>query len=823
MERLLEFFTPITYQLSLHINKHSELVQGKVIITGKPHAQKIKFHANNLKISAVHIDRAMGPSPDFSLGDPRPLQFSQQGDLLTVDLPEQAPTTDIRLEVKYSFKLQRNMEGAYLSTYRHQGREERVVATQFESHYARACFPCIDEPAAKATFDLKLIIPDPEDTVISNTPVRSEKTVIYDSVDANFQLGQKTTKKIVIFETTPRMSTYLVAFCIGKFHHKSTKSHHGVEITSYCALNQDPALLDFSNQIAADALDYYDDLFQTKYPLKKLDQVALPDFEAGAMENWGLVTYRESCMLATESSPISTKSYVATVIAHELSHQWFGNLVTMNWWDDLWLNESFANVLEYYCVDKIRPDFRIWEDFFTGDCVAALDRDALPGVQAVQQPVENPADIATLFDGAIVYAKGARLMLMLIRLMGEKQFFSGIKDYFDEHQYQNTVGDDLWAALQPYAEFDIKDFMHAWISQPGYPVLKGHEQKRFLITGQSDRTKWPLPTIQNDMSGHYLIQLSDVEFASALQNFVQLSLEQRLRLLIDRRLLARTPLISSASLIPLVQKFRHETSYPVWGIIAGLARSLRLFVESGTEDEQNLHAFFLELIGIQSERLGVSARSQEPDNDTKLRPLILALGLAGKDTTLAAVLAKLYQPDFTLLDPNTRYAVLQGYFDHHQEKPFVDFLSRYKELPDPDLKSDLLSVIASAEQSQNTSKLMALLKNPDTIRPQDHLYFFASLLKNPQTKARALAWLPANWDYVKGLSGDKTLDDYLRVTARAIKRPDEAAAFFAFADKFADTPGLSRAVAIAHQDITARLELVKSDTSEVLEALKSLR
>ena len=213
-----------------------------------------------------------------------------------------------------------------------------------------------------------------------------------------------------------------------------------MRVSSYCALNQPLSALLYANETAASALEYYDQKFAEPYPLPKLDQVALPDFEAGAMENWGLVTYREAYLLADISATLSTKKSVATTVTHELSHQWFGNLVTMQWWDDLWLNESFATIMEYFATDYLYPEYHIWQDFFTSDCLAALRRDCLPGVQSVQQAVHDPAEISTLFDASIVYAKGARLVLMLIRLLGEPQFDQGIRYYFDQYKYHNTTG-----------------------------------------------------------------------------------------------------------------------------------------------------------------------------------------------------------------------------------------------------------------------------------------------------------------------------------------------------------------------------------------------
>ena len=414
MERLLEYFTPTNYNLSLNINKNSRKVYGTAIITGKPKADTVKLHAKDLNITSVTGE------------NDEKIDYKIENDEIILNSAK-------KYTIKYSFFLNTNMQGCYLSSYQYQPDDEKephteyLVSTQFESHYARECFPCIDEPAAKATFDLKLITPDIEDTVISNMPAKSERVLEYESVNPdldphNTEITLNTTvkKKIVEFETTPKMSTYLLAFCLGRFHKKSKTNQHGVKITSYCALNQNPKTLSFANEIAADSLDYYDDKFDIQYPLPKLDQVAIPDFEAGAMENWGLVTYRESCMLVSPDDSKTTKEYISTVIAHELSHQWFGNLVTMEWWNNLWLNESFANMMEYVCVDAIRPSYHIWEYFFTGECRVALMRDALPGVQAVQQEVNDPAEIATLFDGAIVYAKGAHLMFQLYRLMGEK-------------------------------------------------------------------------------------------------------------------------------------------------------------------------------------------------------------------------------------------------------------------------------------------------------------------------------------------------------------------------------------------------------------------
>ena len=810
MEQLLDYFKPTNYNLSLNINKSSGRVYATTIITGEPQGEIVKFHAKNLKITSITNE------------DGAKLDHAAEGDELSLKPAK-------KYTIKYTFSLNTNMQGAYLSSYdlndpeTGETKKEYLVSTQFESHYARECFPCIDEPAAKATFDLKIITPDTEDTVISNMPVKNERILEYESVDPNLDphtteisLDTKVKKKIVEFETTPKMSTYLLAFCLGRFHKKSKTNKHGVKVTTYCALNQDPATLDFANEIAADSLDYYDETFKIKYPLPKLDQVAIPDFEAGAMENWGLVTYRESCLLAAPGESKTTKEYISTVIAHELSHQWFGNLVTMNWWDNLWLNESFANMMEYVCIDAIRPRYHIWEYFFTGDCRAALNRDALPGVQAVQQPVKDPAEIATLFDGAIVYAKGAHLMFMLKRLMGEQNFFKGLCDYFKKHKYANTTGDDLWAALQPYADFEVKDFMDAWITQPGFPVITDETQQRFLLTGGTDDTKWPLPQVTDDMSGHYIINLSSEEFKEQIAKFNKLSKEQKIRLLLDRSLLAKTPLVSSATHLDLLPKFKSEKNYAIWSPILSLINDLKLFFSPKDADYQKFQEYVLNLVSTQLERVGLDPKDREDDNDSKLRQLVLGLALYAKDekttSALAKKLGKTNPVDYTAIHPDIRAHVLIA---AQRQKPelFNQFLEDYQKTADPNLKDDILSAIT--DLSGDSKKQLALLDKHDIVRPQDHLYLFASLLRNYKTREKAISWLYAHWDDVVVMTGEKSLEDYPRILATTIRTIEESKAFDEFFGPKKDNPVLTRTLEVADGEINARLRLISLDRDDV--------
>lgn len=768
VERFLKYFVPERYVLELDIDKHAKTIGGTVKVSGEVVSDIIKFHAVKFKILDVFVNDEQ-------------VKFENDGEVLSISglKPGRA-----EIKIEYTGYLNENMQGAYLSTYEYKGATEIIVATQFESHYAREAFPCIDEPAAKAEFDVKITTPDEDDLVLVNTP-------------------------------SPRMSTYLLAWVIGKFHGKTIKNEHGVSITTYAALNQDVDSVDFANKIAAKSLEFYDDNFGVKYPLKKLVQVALPDFEAGAMENWGLVTYRESMLLAGKDATLATKKSVALTVAHELSHQWFGDLVTMEWWDDLWLNESFASVMEYYAVDFAHPEYKIWESFFTGDALTALKRDCISGVQSVHQDVSDPEEIATLFDPAIVYAKGARLMLMVIRLMSWENFCKGIQDYFEKYKYENTVGDNLWDALNEYADFDVKKMMHAFIDQPGYPVILKNTQKRFLLDGEMTKSDWPLPEISDDMSGHYILDLDDTEFDKKLAEFDSLSLEEKLRLIIDRDLVSKTDLAPSASLIPLIWKFRNEESAAVWNIILMIVSGLKIFFEYGSDEEKKFKKFVGELVAPGIKKIGLTTREGDDENILRLRSILLALDFYAETKENLEKLAGMYSNNYTELDTEIREDILDAKL-YLQPEYLDEYLEAYKNIADPEIKFDLFMAMTLTKDEKALTKVMGLLEKPEIVKPQDQFYLFIYLYRNPVAKERTFEWLISHWDFVKNMSGDKSLDNYPRYIASSIKTEDEFKKYKDFFEPMSKEPALARAIEMGKNEVEARLKLIKDDKDAVI-------
>ncbi|MBW1606023.1 M1 family metallopeptidase, partial [Lactobacillus sp. Sy-1] len=475
-KRLYPVLQPDHYDLLINVDRGKKLITGKTTVTANAKQTSVAVHQKGLSVSAVSVD---GDAVDFSVDN--------DAELINFALPATGKTT---FTIEYTAPLTDTMMGIYPSYYEVDGVKKQLVGTQFETNFARQAFPCVDEPEAKATFSLAIKYDEqPGETVISNMPeVKEEDGVHY-------------------FQETVKMSTYLVAFGFGDLQSKETKTESGVKVGVFATKAHEPKELDFALDIAKRSIEFYEDFYQTPYPLPHSWQLALPDFSAGAMENWGLVTYREAYLLLDpDNTALSNKQLVATVIAHELAHQWFGDLVTMQWWDDLWLNESFANMMEYVAIDAIEPKWNIWESFQTADVPAALQRDATDGVQSVHVEVNHPAEIDALFDAAIVYAKGARMLVMVRALIGDEALRAGLKAYFAAHKYGNAKGDDLWNALGKASGIDLAKIMKTWLEQPGYPVVTAAvvngeltlTQKQFFIgEGKDVGRLWQIPLNSN--------------------------------------------------------------------------------------------------------------------------------------------------------------------------------------------------------------------------------------------------------------------------------------------------------------------------------------
>ena len=377
------------------------------------------------------------------------------------------------IKIEFEGKLIEKLGGIYLSKYQEGGREKYLITTQFEPNDARSAFPCIDHPSYKAIFEITLIFPK-ELKAISNTLPLKEET--------------KNNKKIVQFKPTPRMSTYLLYLGVGDFEFLEDK-YKNILLRIVTTKGKSRAGK-FALECTKKFLSYMENFFGEKYPLEKLDLIAVPDFAFGAMENWGAITFRENLLLFFENiTPQNHKPIIAEVIAHELTHMWFGNLVTMKWWDDLWLNESFANYLAYKAVDKYFPKWEMLKNYVFDDQVGAFARDKLIATHSIKVNVKKPEEISEIFD-EISYNKGGSILKMINNFLGDQMFSRGLKYYIKSFKYQNAEANDLWKSLEKVSGRVITKIMNDFITKKNFPIVYVSKNKNKFILEQKKFTIW---------------------------------------------------------------------------------------------------------------------------------------------------------------------------------------------------------------------------------------------------------------------------------------------------------------------------------------------
>lgn len=835
--RLIQQFIPEHYGLSLTLHRIKRTFDGTVTIQGESPVDTgtIIVHAKELAIKSVTVD---GKEADFGVSD---------NDELHITHPDIHVGKHI-IVISYTGVISDQMHGLYPCYYDHDGVKKELLMTQLESHHAREVFPSIDEPEAKATFDVTLTT-EPGVAVLGNMPIDHQVT--------------EDERLVTTFQTSPKMSTYLVAFVVGEFHNKTTKTKSGVEVSVWATLTQPAESLDFALETAARTIEFFDDYFGVPYPLPKCDLVAVPDFSAAAMENWGLITYREIALLADpKTTSISTRQYVAIVIAHELSHQWFGNLVTMKWWNNLWLNESFATLMEYTAPDALHPEWKIWSDFATNETISALRRDSVDGVQSVQIDVNHPDEISTLFDPAIVYAKGARLMRMLEHYVGKDAFRAGLNTYFKKHAYSNTDQDDLWNAIADASGKDITHLMDTWISQSGYPVVHVTQtgdqvtltQEQFFVGPHEPSDKlWPIPlestsgdmpkllsemTITVTRQDKATLRFNDLDTAHFITHYDEgllhslveevkadkLSMIDRIQLLDESTLLARAGILPSSQIISLVDGYRNETTEPVWTIISMAIGELKKFVEDNLSAEKKLRSFAADIAATEYARLGWAGRPNESEDDTKLRSIILGLTLYGESPdAIQAARAIFDTTELVDMDPELRPLILSSVCRYDDGPVFDALFEIYKTTTSGELQQDICLGITSTRVPEKVNLLLESMKDAKIIRPQDARRWFVYLIRGRESRTATWQWIRDNWQWVIDTFGsDFSYDDYPRYSANALSTREQLAEYIEFFTPKKDIPALTRVITMGIAEIEGRVELIERDRDAVIGILESL-
>lgn len=836
VKRFYETFHPEHYDIYLDISREKKRFHGKTVVIGEAQEELVKLNQKYLKINSVRVDQKKA---DFNYND--------KDEVINI---EAGKVGKMKIEVDFEGKLTDTMMGIYPSYYEVDGEKKQLIGTQFETTFARQAFPCVDEPEAKATFALAIKFDEkPGESIISNQPEEKFKDGVH------------------YFKPTLRMSSYLVAFVFGDMQRKLTKTKSGVEIGVFATRAHQAKELDFALDIAKRSIEFFEDFYETPYPLEHSYQVALPDFSAGAMENWGCVTYREAYLLLDpDNTSLEMKQLVATVIAHELAHQWFGDLVTMKWWDNLWLNESFANMMEYVAIDALEPNWKIWEMFQTSEVPAALQRDATDGVQSVHVMVNDPAEIDALFDSAIVYAKGSRMLVMVRALLGDEALRKGLKNYFAAHKYGNATGDDLWKALGEASGLDIGAIMHSWLEQPGYPVVNAKvedgklvlTQKQFFIgEGKEVGRKWQIPLNSNyaavpkimkdgklvvgdyaDLiadngvpfrlnvgnNSDFIVKYDKTLLDDILNHIDELDAVDKLQLLQDFRLLAEGGHMSYADIVPLLPKFADSTSPIVNNALYRIMTTLRNFVTPDSKEEKDLKKLYNLLSEKQVKRLGLLPKAGESNDDNLTRPYVVAASLyAGNDETING-LHTIYSENSDNLEgisADIRSAVLVNEVKNFGNMTLFDkLLKKYQETSDASLKQDLCAGITSTKMPEIIDAIVDDFENSEIIKPQDLRAWYRNVLANPFGQEQAWNWIRLEWPWLEAtVGGDMEFATFITVTANIFHTEERLNQFQDFFEPKINTPGLTREIKMDTKVIETKVNLVKKEQSAVNAAI----
>lgn len=693
---------------------------------------------------------------------------------LTLTLPEKIAG---KAEVFIDFVgiLNDKLVGFYRSQYKDkQGRRRFLATTQFEAADARRAFPCWDEPEAKATFEVS-VITESNLTAISNMPLLNKKKV-----------GGKILFK---FLRTPVMSTYLLYVGVGEFEFLRSKLGKTIVriITTKGKIDQGRLALDFTKKF----LGFYQRYFGIKYPLPKLDMIAVPDFAAGAMENWGAITFRETILLYDpKSSSTETKQHIAEVISHEIAHQWFGNLVTMKWWNDLWLNESFATFMATKAVDRFYPDWDLWDQFLKTEMGGAMSLDALKSSHPITVEVKEPGQIREIFD-EISYNKGGTVLRMLENFLGEKNFRLGMTRYLQNHKYQNATTDDLWDALEAVSRKPVKKMMNGWIRQVGYPLVETDvsdsklilRQKRFLLEkGEKFQTgRWTIPILVRTERGlrskmmlkkSETIKLFDrydwfkinsgqkglyrVRYDSAnLESLKELVREKKIdnvdRWGIQNDLFAflMSGEISLKNYLDFVRSYLEEDDYLVTLELAENLNFLYLILSKESFWDEIID-YNREFFGMLIQRLGWDPKEGEKHTDTLLRNLVISsLGKLGDEQIIEEAKRRFDNSvkRFGTLNPDLRNAVYTLVAWNGNYGTYCQLTELYRKAPAQEEKIRFLGALSSFKDEKLILKSLQFSLSKE-VRSQDMRTPISRVANNPYGRDLIWPWMKKNWKVI---------------------------------------------------------------------------
>lgn len=672
--------------------------------------------------------------------------------------------------LKFKGILNNQLKGFYRTSFKLADQEVYAAVTQFEATDARRCFPCWDEPSIKASFSVSLVysnkpsIPGTNYNLVplSNMPIVSQSP------------GDTEDELVAVFEKSPIMSTYLLAFAIGPFDYiEGSDGKRPIRVYTTPGKKEHGR---FALDVACKALIFFEEYFNMPYPLPKMDMLALPDFASGAMENWGLVTYRETALLVDpNNTSTSSKQWIALVVSHEFAHQWFGNLVTMEWWTHLWLNEGFATFMEFLCVDHILPEYRIWPQFITHTQMAAMDLDSLHSSHPIEVPVKHPSEIDEIFD-SISYNKGASVIRMLYHYIGDDCFRKGMNDYLTRFAYKNAVTEDLWDALGAASNKPVREIMTSWTSQTGYPWLsvslsKADDKTRLSITQSKftadgklspdeEDVSWIIPVsasisgkdtisglisskngslnlgqvstgwikLNPDNIGLYRTVYPDAMLLELQQAILDQTLQplDRLGLQDDCFALCEAGKVSTVDLMKLLQAYKGERDYNVWASINNCLGRLSSLLY-GFDCRDKLHQLGNDLYSEVFKHLSWTPKPDESHTDALLRSIVINRLISfGEQSVISEAKEKFKNLELSPIPADLRGAVYKAISAYGDDTMFDKLFDIHRTTELHEEKNRVLSALASTKQEARLKRVIDFVFS-DEVRDQDRVTGIGSI------------------------------------------------------------------------------------------------
>jgi aminopeptidase 2 len=841
---------PVHYDLTLEPNFEKFTYDGTVVIDLQVNEDTdfISLNTNQIDIHSAVVSskgNVVESKPDISINEDNQVATIKFNQAISAG-------SDAQLKLTFTGILNDNMAGFYRSSYKVNGETKYIASTQMEPTDCRRAFPCFDEPALKAKFTVTLIA-DKSMTCLSNMDVESETDI------------QGGAKKSVKFTTSPEMSTYLVAFIVGHLNYIETKNFR-VPIRVYATPDQDIEHGRFSLELAAKTLAFYEKAFDNDFPLPKMDMVAVPDFSAGAMENWGLITYRiVDVLLDEKTSGASRKERIAETVQHELAHQWFGNLVTMDFWDGLWLNEGFATWMSWYSCNEFYPEWKVWQTYVIDNLQGALSLDSLRSSHPIEVPVKRADEINQIFD-AISYSKGSSVLRMISKYLGEDVFLQGVRNYIKKHAYGNTETGDLWAALADASGKPVQEVMDVWTKNVGFPVISVTEnpasssinvkQNRFLRTGdvkpEEDKVIYPCMLglrTKDGVDENTMLSEREKEFKVPDLDFYKLnadhsaiyrtsysperltklgkaardgllSVEDRAGMIADSGALAASGYQKTSGLLSLLQGLDTESEFIVWNEILTRIGTLRAaWIFENDQSKAALKAFQRSLVSAKAHELGWDFSEKDGHILQQFKALMFgSAGMAEDPVVIKAaqdMFARFAAGDITAIHPNIRGSVFTIVLKHGGLKEYEVVYDRFRNAPTSDEKTTALRCLGTAEDPELIKRTLGLATS-DEVKNQDIYMPLGGLRNHPTGIEARWTWLKENWDEIfkrlppsLGMLGTVVqLTTSSFCTEAQLKDVQE---FFAAKD----TKGYDRAVEQSLDAIRAKVNWLKRDREDV--------